>query len=73
MKDQTANSKLKLISTLFDMLLAGKVEQETFILEILINKLGDPDFQIATKVMHEIKKFSKKNRRNSFWNFLNAF
>lgn len=54
--DQIAATKTKIISTVVDLLAASRIEQEKLLLETLINKLGDPDYQVASKVVHETKK-----------------
>jgi len=61
--DQIAATKTKMISTIVDLLAASKVEQEKHLIEILINKLGDPDYQVASKVVHETKKILFKDEK----------
>jgi hypothetical protein len=34
-------------------------EQQKIILEVVINKLGDPDYQVASRIIYLTKNFSK--------------
>ncbi len=47
----TSVKKKKVVRVAFDMLRA-KAEQEQAMLFLLVNKLGDPDKQVAAKVSH---------------------
>lgn len=45
--------------TLFDLIRANQHEQEKFIVEMIVNKLGDPDYQVAAKIVYNVKNYCK--------------
>jgi hypothetical protein len=46
-------------ATIADLLIANKYEQEKYLIEILANKLGDPDHEVASKILYQLKKLCK--------------
>ncbi len=45
--------------TLFDLIRANQHEQEKLIVEMIVNKLGDPDYQVAAKIVYNVKNYCK--------------
>ncbi len=50
-------------ATIADLLIANKYEQEKYLIEILANKLGDPDHEVASKILYQLKKLCKSWKR----------
>lgn len=59
-QDTVAVTKIKLSNTITELLMANKHEQEKFLITILINKLGDPDYKVAAKVVYHVKRLLTK-------------
>ena len=59
-KDSIEKTKIKSLSTILE-LLAGTPEQETILLERLINKLGDPSRSIAAKAMYLLSQLLERH------------
>lgn len=55
-QDTVAVTKIKLVSTIMDLIGSDKKEQEKQLIEIVVNKLGDPDYKVASKVVYETNK-----------------
>ncbi|XP_066280307.1 CCAAT/enhancer-binding protein zeta-like [Branchiostoma lanceolatum] len=53
--DTVATNKSKALGTVLE-LLSNKPEQEKVLLELLVNKVGDPDYKIASKAAHLLGK-----------------
>jgi hypothetical protein len=58
-QDTIAATKIKLSATITDLLIANRCEQEKYLIEILTNKLGDPDHEVAAKILYQLKKLCK--------------
>jgi hypothetical protein len=58
--------------TLFDLIRANQHEQEKFIVEMIVNKLGDPDYQVAAKIVYNVKNYCKLFQLNTFCYFLES-
>ena len=56
--------------TLFDLIRANQHEQEKFIVEMIVNKLGDPDYQVSAKIVYNVKNYCKLFQTNTFWIFV---
>jgi hypothetical protein len=40
-------------------LVKANTEQDRFILEIIVNKLGDPDYQVASRIIYHLNNYRK--------------
>ena len=58
-QDTLATTKFKCAGTLFELIAANPCEQSRVILEALINKLGDPDYKVAARIIYDIKNYCK--------------
>lgn len=58
--DSVRAAKQKALTTVF-VLLASKPEQEKKLLSILTNKLGDPDYKIASNAAHLLKSLVERH------------
>lgn len=56
-QDNLAVTKYKVASTLFELVSDGRSEQQKIILEVVINKLGDPDHQVSSKIIYLVKNY----------------
>ena len=59
-KDSIDKTKIKSLSTILE-LLAGNPEQESLLLQRLINKLGDPSRSIAAKAMYLLSQLLERH------------
>ena len=59
-KDSIDKTKIKSLSTILE-LLAGNPEQESMLLQRLINKLGDPSRSIAAKAMYLLSQLLERH------------
>ncbi|PIK62296.1 hypothetical protein BSL78_00727 [Apostichopus japonicus] len=60
--DTLAAVKIQAITTMYE-LLVNRPELEQKILSLLVNKLGDPDYKVATRVVHWLKSLVKNHPR----------
>lgn len=58
-QDNLATTKFKVTGTLFELIVANPFEQVRAILETIINKLGDPEYKIASRIIYDIKNYCK--------------
>ena len=56
-QDTIATTKYKVATTLFDLISHNQFEQPRLINEMLVNKLGDPDYQVASRIVYNIKNY----------------
>lgn len=59
-KDTLATTKFKVTTTLFDLITANPYEQLRVILETIVNKLGDPEYKVASRIIYDIKNYLAK-------------
>lgn len=55
--DTLITSKFKVTHTLFELIKWNPYEQARTILESIINKLGDPDYKVASRIIYDIKNY----------------
>jgi ribosome biogenesis protein MAK21 len=58
--DNLVTTKFKVATTLFELIETNSFEQYRIILESLINKLGDPDYQVASRIIYLTKNYLYK-------------
>ena len=61
-QDTLANTKFKVASVFFELINANQHEQHRLILETVVNKLGDPDYHVASRIIYMTKNFCKSDR-----------
>ncbi len=59
-QDTLATSKFKATHTLFELIVSNPYEQIRTILEMLINKLGDPEYKVASRIIYDVKNYLVK-------------
>ncbi|RNA44224.1 CCAAT enhancer-binding zeta, partial [Brachionus plicatilis] len=59
-QDTLATTKFKVSSVLTDLLIINHNEQQKVILDSVVNKLGDPDHQVSSRIIYQIKNLLKK-------------
>jgi hypothetical protein len=47
--------KFKIASVMFDIIASKPYEQFNLLLETIVNKLGDPDYQVSSKILYYMK------------------
>ena len=62
-QDTLATTKFKVTTTLFDLITSNPHEQLRHILETVVNKLGDPEYKVASRIIYDIKNYCKKNQQ----------
>lgn len=60
LQDNLATTKFKVCSILCELIKWNPFEQSRYVLEVVINKLGDPDYQVASRVLFNLKNLCKK-------------
>ena len=56
---------------MLERLLSQRPEQEKHLLELIVDKLGDPDSNVAAKTLHLLNQLRKKKYR--FYKITKAF
>ena len=59
-QDPVATTKFKAASTLFALITANQAENHKFVIEVLVNKLGDPDYKVASRIIYDVNNYCKK-------------
>lgn len=59
-QDTLATTKYKVTHTLFELIAFNPFEQMRTILETLINKLGDPEYKVASRIIYDVKNYLSK-------------
>ncbi|XP_050405033.1 CCAAT/enhancer-binding protein zeta [Patella vulgata] len=60
--DTVLAPKQKAVTSMFK-LLSNKPEQENILLPMLVNKLGDPDYKLASRAAHHLSKLVEQHSR----------
>jgi hypothetical protein len=47
--------KFKIASVMFDIIASRPYEQFNLLLETIVNKLGDPDYEVSSKILYYMK------------------
>lgn len=63
LQDNLATTKFKVCSILCELIKWNPFEQSRYVLEVVINKLGDPDYQVASRVLFNLKNLCKEENR----------
>lgn len=56
-QDTLATTKYKVAAVLIDLMAANPFEQQKLVLDLVVNKLGDPDYQVASRIIYQIKNY----------------
>ncbi len=54
---------------MLERLLSQRPEQEKHLLELIVDKLGDSDSNVAAKTLHLLNQLCKKQKKHNFWIF----
>lgn len=54
-QDSLATTKFKVSTVLTDLLIVNHQEQQKVILDTVVNKLGDPDHQVSSRIIYQVK------------------
>jgi ribosome biogenesis protein MAK21 len=65
-QDTLETTKNKVAGTLFDLITSNSFEQQKLLYEMLVNKLGDPDYKVASKIVYHINNYCRFNL-NKIW------
>ena len=56
-QDTLAATKTKVAATIFELVAANPNEQQKVLFEMLVNKLGDPDYKVASQIVYHITNY----------------
>ncbi|CAF0778724.1 unnamed protein product [Brachionus calyciflorus] len=59
-QDNLATTKFKVANVLIDLMASNQFEQQKIMLEMVVNKLGDPDHQVSSRIIYQLINYLTK-------------